>query len=125
MSATPIFLVMDAGSPVSAFTSKHELKVYLRRWLDVFVNPLVYTFGGEGYAPTIMTMSRALGESSTLYLDEDNGLGHSRGRGRSSIPLSHAPSGPRASCGQHEAPRGTSFKTPSEGPLPTAVLRSQ
>jgi hypothetical protein len=47
MSATPIYLVMDAGTPVSGFTSKHELKVYLRRRLDVFVNPLVYKFGGE------------------------------------------------------------------------------
>jgi hypothetical protein len=121
MSATPIYLVMDAGSPVSAFMSKHELKVYLRRRLDVFVNPLVYTFGGEGYAPTIMTMSRALGESSTLYLDEYGGFGHSRGRARSSIPLSHAPSGPRASCGQHETPRVQVFKTPPKDRLPWGV----
>jgi hypothetical protein len=48
MSAKPIYLVMGAGIPVTAFTSKHELKMYLRRRLDVFVNPLVYTFGGEG-----------------------------------------------------------------------------
>ena len=62
MYAARIYLVMDAGTPVTAFTSKHELQVYLRRRLDVFVNPLVYTFGGEGYSPTVMTMSRALAE---------------------------------------------------------------
>jgi hypothetical protein len=56
MSATPIYLVMDAGTPVSAFTSKHELKVYLRRRLDVFVNPLVYTFWGN-QGPSIMTIA--------------------------------------------------------------------
>jgi hypothetical protein len=27
-----------------------------------FTNPLVYTFGGEGYSPIIMTLSRALAE---------------------------------------------------------------
>jgi hypothetical protein len=50
--------VIDAGSAVAAFTARPELKVYLRRRLDVFVNPLVYTFA-DGRAPTIMTMSRA------------------------------------------------------------------
>jgi hypothetical protein len=53
-----IELVIDAGSAVAAFTARPELKVYLRRRLDVFVNPLVYTFA-DGRAPTIMTMSRA------------------------------------------------------------------
>jgi hypothetical protein len=63
MSASDqIYLVMDAGSPVTAFTDKHELTVYLRRRLDTFCNPLVYKFGGEGYSPVIMTMSRALAE---------------------------------------------------------------
>jgi hypothetical protein len=57
MSATPIYL----GTPVSAFTSKRDLRTYLRRRLDVFINPLVYTFG-DGHAPSIMTMSRALAD---------------------------------------------------------------
>jgi hypothetical protein len=61
MSATSIYLVMDAGTPVTAFASKRELKVYVRRRLDVFINPLVYTFV-DGHAPTIMTMSRALAD---------------------------------------------------------------
>jgi hypothetical protein len=60
-----IYLVTDAGSPVAAFTLKDELKTYLRRRLGAFINPLVYTFGGEqGYRPSIMTMSRALGDGS-------------------------------------------------------------
>jgi hypothetical protein len=58
-----IYLVMDAGRPVAAFTLKDEMKTYLRRRVDSFTNPLVYTFGGEhGYTPAIMTMSRAMGE---------------------------------------------------------------
>jgi hypothetical protein len=57
-----IYLVMDARTAVTAFTSKHKLKVYLKRRPDVFANPLVYTFGCEGCSPAIMTMSRALAE---------------------------------------------------------------
>jgi hypothetical protein len=62
MSASnQIFLVVDAGSPVAAFTARHELKAYLKRRLDVFTNPLVYTFWGN-HGPSIMTMSSALAE---------------------------------------------------------------
>jgi hypothetical protein len=58
-----IYLVMDAGSPVAAFTLKDEMKTYLRRRGDSFTNPLVYTFAGEhGYTPSIMTLARATGE---------------------------------------------------------------
>ena len=58
-----IYLVMDAGIPVAAFTMKHELKAYLTRRLEAFTKPLVYTFGGEyGYTPAIMTMTAALAE---------------------------------------------------------------
>jgi hypothetical protein len=53
---------MDAGTPVTAFTSKRELQAYLRRRLDGFSGPLVYKFGGNGCSPVIMTMSRALAE---------------------------------------------------------------
>jgi hypothetical protein len=35
---------------------------YLRRWLDVFTNPLVYTFWDNQGTPSIMTMSAALAE---------------------------------------------------------------
>ena len=62
MTATnQIFLVVDAGTPVAAFTNRPELKAYLRRRLDVFVNPLVYTFA-DGHEPSIMTMSRSLAD---------------------------------------------------------------
>ena len=53
------FLVVDAGTPVAAFTARRELQAYLRCRLDTFVNPLVYTFWGN-QGPSIMTMSSAL-----------------------------------------------------------------
>jgi hypothetical protein len=33
-ASNQIFLVMDAGTPVAAFTARPELKAYLRRRLD-------------------------------------------------------------------------------------------
>jgi hypothetical protein len=58
-----IYLVMDGDHPVAAFTIKRELITFLKRRLDTFIKPLVYTFGGEqGYMPSVMTMSRALAE---------------------------------------------------------------
>jgi hypothetical protein len=58
-----IYLVMDAGSPVAAFTVKRELIAYVKRRLDAFIDPLVYTFRGEqGYTPSIMTLSKALAD---------------------------------------------------------------
>jgi hypothetical protein len=62
MPGNPIYLVMDAGTPVTAFTTKRELQVFLRRRLNTFSYPLVYTFVGEGHSPSIMTMSAALAE---------------------------------------------------------------
>jgi hypothetical protein len=52
---------MDAGTPVAAFSARRELQTYLRRPLDTFINPLVYTFCGNR-GPSIMTMSAALAE---------------------------------------------------------------
>jgi hypothetical protein len=58
-----IYLVMDAGNPVAAFTVEREMRAYLKRKLGTFTSPLVYAFGGnQGYMPTIMTMSSALAE---------------------------------------------------------------
>ena len=55
-----IDLVMDAGSPVAAFTVKREMRACLKRRLGAFANPLAYAFGGNrGYTPAIMTMSSA------------------------------------------------------------------
>ena len=56
-----IFLVVDAGSPVAAFTARRELKTYLQRRRDAFTNPLVYMFW-DSQSPSIMTMSSALTE---------------------------------------------------------------
>jgi hypothetical protein len=56
-----IYLVMDAGTPVAAFTVKHDMQAYLGRRLDTFINPLVYTFWGD-QGPSIMTMSAALAD---------------------------------------------------------------
>jgi hypothetical protein len=60
-AANQIFIVMDAGTPVAAFTARREPQAYLRRRLDTFINPLVYTFWGN-QGPSIMTMSSALAE---------------------------------------------------------------
>ena len=57
-----IFLVVDAGTPVAAFTARRELTAYLKRRLDTFVNPLVYRFWDNHGTPSIMTMSAALAE---------------------------------------------------------------
>ena len=62
MAATSqIFLVMDAGSPKAAFTTRREMQAYLKRRRDAFTNPLVYTFWGN-QGPSIMTMSSAPAE---------------------------------------------------------------
>jgi hypothetical protein len=55
-ASNQIFLVVDAGTPVAAFTARQELKAHLRRRLDTFINPLVCTFWGS-QGPSIMTMS--------------------------------------------------------------------
>jgi hypothetical protein len=57
-----IFLVVDAGTRVAAFTARQELKAYLTRRLDAFINPLVYTFWDNQGTPNIMTMSSALAD---------------------------------------------------------------
>ena len=62
MSATPIYLVMDAGTPVAAFTARPALQVYPRHRIDTFINPLVYTFWGN-QGPSIMTMTAALADA--------------------------------------------------------------
>jgi hypothetical protein len=62
MSAEPIYLVTDAGKPVTAFTTKDQMKAYLKRRRGALNKPLVYRIDGEGHAPVTMTMSRAMGE---------------------------------------------------------------
>ena len=62
MSASDeIYLVMDAGTSVAAFTARQALKAHRRRRLDTFCNPLVYTFA-DGREPPITTLSKALAE---------------------------------------------------------------
>jgi hypothetical protein len=51
---------MDAGSAVIAFTLKDELKTYLKRKLDTFINPLVYTFGGAVTIVLLCSSTRRL-----------------------------------------------------------------
>jgi len=62
MDTEPIYLVTDAGKPVTAFTTKDDMKAFLKRRRGTLNRPLVYRIDGEGQAPTIMTMSRAMGE---------------------------------------------------------------
>jgi hypothetical protein len=61
-ASNQIFLVVDAGTPVAAFTARHELKADLRRRLDAFIKPLIYTFWDNQRTPSIMTTSSALAE---------------------------------------------------------------
>jgi hypothetical protein len=61
-ASNQIFLVMDEGRPVTAFTSKRELAGFLRSRFSLVGNPLIYAFAGDGYAPVIMTLSSALAE---------------------------------------------------------------
>jgi hypothetical protein len=61
MSAA-IYLVMDEGRPMTAFTSKGDLIAFLRSRFWLLGNPLIYAFAGDGHAPVIMTMSTALAE---------------------------------------------------------------
>jgi hypothetical protein len=61
-TSNQIFLVVDAGAPVVAFTARQELKASLRRRLDAFINPLVYTSWDNQGTPSIMTMLAALAE---------------------------------------------------------------
>jgi hypothetical protein len=60
-AANQIFLVMDAGSPKAAFTTRHEMQAYLKRRSEACTNPLVYTFWSDR-GPSIMTLSSALAE---------------------------------------------------------------
>jgi hypothetical protein len=39
-SAEPIYLVTDAGSPVAAFTTRHEMQTYLKRRHGTLNNPV-------------------------------------------------------------------------------------
>jgi hypothetical protein len=52
---------MDAGGSKAAFTTRREMQASLKRRLDTFINPLVYTFWGR-HGPSIMTMTAALAE---------------------------------------------------------------
>ena len=62
MADEPIYFVTDAGKPATAGTTKDEMKAYLKRRLHTFNRALVYRIDGEGHAPVIMTLARAMGE---------------------------------------------------------------
>ena len=59
MSAEPIYVVVDSGRPVTAFTDKGHLKYYLKRMRGTFNRPLVYRID-DSDGPVIMTVSRVL-----------------------------------------------------------------
>jgi hypothetical protein len=61
-TSNQILLVANIGTPVAAFTVRRELKAYLRRRLDAFINPLVYTFWDNQGTPSIMTISAVVSE---------------------------------------------------------------
>jgi hypothetical protein len=57
-----IYLGTDAGNPVTAFTTKDDMKAYLKRMRGTFNRPLVCRIDGDGHAPVIMTLTIAMGE---------------------------------------------------------------
>jgi hypothetical protein len=48
--------------PVTAFTTKDDMKAYLKRMRGTFNRPLVCRIDGDGHAPVIMTLTIAMGE---------------------------------------------------------------
>ena len=56
VASNQILLVVDAGSPKAACTTRREMQAYLKRRRDAFTNPLVYTFWDNQRTPSIMTM---------------------------------------------------------------------
>jgi hypothetical protein len=59
MSAEALYVVLDAGKPLTAFTDTDDLKVYLKRMRHTLNKPLVYRID-DGSGPVIMTMSRVM-----------------------------------------------------------------
>jgi hypothetical protein len=59
MSAEALYVVLDAGKPLTAFTDTEYLKAYLKRMSGTFNRPLVYKID-EGSGPVIMTVSRVM-----------------------------------------------------------------
>jgi hypothetical protein len=57
-----IFPVVDADSPVAAFTVRRDLKAYFKWRLGTFINPLVYTFWNNQGTASIMAMSATLAD---------------------------------------------------------------
>jgi hypothetical protein len=60
MSAEPLYVVVESGCPVNAFTEKHDLRAFLWRMHRTLNKPLVYRVD-DGDGPVIMTVPRALG----------------------------------------------------------------
>ena len=71
MATEPIYLVTDAGSPVTAFTTKDEMKAYLKRSRGTLDRLLVYRIDGEGHPPVIMTLARAMGRRAISCLNRE------------------------------------------------------
>ena len=62
VASNQIFLVMDADTPVAAFSARQELKAYLTAGSTLSSTPLVYTLWDNQGTPSIMTISAALAE---------------------------------------------------------------
>jgi hypothetical protein len=57
-TSNQIFLVMDAGSPKAAFTTRREMQVYLKRRRDVFTNPLAVPRHAPSQSNTVRRAKR-------------------------------------------------------------------
>jgi hypothetical protein len=60
MSDDPLYLVVESGRAMNAFTDKHDLRAFLWRMYRTLNKPLVYRID-DGEGPVIMTVPRALG----------------------------------------------------------------
>jgi hypothetical protein len=88
------YLVIDAGTPEAAFTVRNEMKAYPKRRLEMFTNPLIYTFG-DNERPAIITMSRASAGST-------ESLRNRRGYSKAAVVNTHD----RLVCGESHARGG-------------------
>ena len=97
-ASNQIFLVMDAGSPVAAFTVKREMQIYLRRWV----------WGAKWWSAGFAVDNRGLGHSANTR-DRSEGRCCATIKNRPLATISHTPHG-RAS-----SPKGSTVKPAAAG----------
>jgi hypothetical protein len=75
MSTEPIYLVTDAGRPVTALGAKDEMKPHLKRRRGTFTRPLVYKIRGDGHERSAMLGRLPDDEAIEAEIDRVRSLG--------------------------------------------------